>query len=84
MYNPSTRSWSRAGDLVIPRNNHQMVVVNNQLTVVGGYGAPEAEYWAPKDVESIEEYHLDIDQWVQRDIKLSIPRRSFGVALIKN
>ena len=84
VFDPKTGSWIRAGDLNIARNNHQMVVVNNQLTVVGGYGAPQSEYWAPKDVDSIEEYHLDIDRWIIRDISLSLPRRSFGAAVVQN
>ena len=84
VYNTDTRVWDRAGELVIQRNYHQMVLVNNQLTVLGGYGAPLAEYWAPRDVASIEEYHPDIDRWVLHNLTLSSPRRSFGVAIITN
>ena len=84
VFNPGTKHWTMVGDMVIQRNYHQMLVVNNILTVVGGYGAPKEEYWAPKDVDTIEEYHPDIDRWVLHDIRISLPRRSFGVALIQS
>ena len=82
IYTPATMEWSLAGSLIIPRNNHQMVNLNGFLTVMGGYG--DITGWAPTDQDTIEEYHPDIQQWIVRNITLSLPRRSFGTALIKN
>ena len=82
VYSPHTDTWRQVGSLAVPRNNHRMVLLNNILTVVGGYGAPASEYWAPEDLDSIEEYHEDIDRWVVRETRLSLPRRSFGAAVI--
>ena len=72
---PETAAW-RLG----ARNNHRMAALNGILTVVGGYGGREA----PGDLATIEEYHEDIQEWVVRNISLSLPRRSFGAALILN
>merc|ERR1711936_1010374 len=84
VFDPSTESWSQIGDMNFQRNNHHMAVVNSQLTVVGGYGALASEYWAPRDLDTIEEYHPDIDRWVGRELHLSLPRRSFGAAVVGN
>ena len=82
VYSPNTKEWRQLAGLAVPRNNHRMVVLNNILTVVGGYGAPASEYWAPQDLDTIEEYHQDTDQWVLVASRLSVPRRSFGAAVI--
>ena len=75
-------AWSKAADLNIQRNNHRMLVIGGHLTAFGGYGAAPDNYWAPEDLDTIEEYHDDIDNWVTRDIRLSLARRSFGVATV--
>ena len=82
VFSPDTAQWRQLAGLAVPRNNHRMVVLNNILTVVGGYGAPVSEYWAPQDLDTFEEYHPDTDQWILRETKLSVPRRSFGAAII--
>ena len=82
VFSPDTAQWRQLAELAVPRNNHRMVVLNNILTVVGGYGAPASEYWAPQDLDTFEEYHPDTDQWILRQTKLSVPRRSFGAAII--
>ena len=82
VFSPQTAAWRQLASLNFPRNNHRMVLLNNILTVVAGYGAPASEYWAPRDLENIEEYHPDIDQWILNTARLSLPRRSFGAAVI--
>ena len=84
IFSPATEMWVRVADLLTPRNNHHMVTLNNVLTVIGGYGADPSEYWSPQDLDTIEEYHDEINEWILRNITLSVPRRSFGVAIIKN
>ena len=84
VFSPHTATWRQLAGLNIPRNNHRMVLLNNILTVVAGYGAPASEYWAPRDLDSLEEYHPDIDQWILTTASLSVPRRSFGGAVISS
>ena len=84
VFSPLTAAWRQLAELNVPRNNHRMVLLNNILTVMAGYGAPASEYWAPRDLDSLEEYHPDIDQWVLTSAKLSTPRRSFGAAVISS
>ena len=77
---PETLAWRLGAQLAVPRNNHRMAALNGILTVVGGHGGREA----PGDLATIEEYHEDIQEWVVRNISLSLPSRSFGAALILN
>ena len=84
VFSPLTNTWRQLASLNIPRNNHRMVLLNNILTVVAGYGAPASEYWAPRDLDNLEEYHPDIDQWILTTARLSVPRRSFGAAVISS
>lgn len=44
VFSPQTATWRQLADLNMARNNHRMVLLNNILTVVGGYGAPASEY----------------------------------------
>ena len=80
IFSPETMAWRQGAQLAVPRNNHRMAALNGILTVVGGYGGRGS----PEDLTTIEEYHDDIQEWVVRNISWSLPRRSFGAALIIN
>ena len=41
MYNPDTKVWTAQLDMMVPRSNHSLAVVQGRLVVFGGYQGTE-------------------------------------------
>jgi hypothetical protein len=41
MYNPDTKMWTALPDMMVPRSNHSLAVVQGRLVVIGGYQRTE-------------------------------------------
>ena len=41
MYNPDTKVWTALPDMMVPRSNHSLAVVQGRLVVIGGYQRTE-------------------------------------------
>ena len=41
MYNPDTKVWTALPDMMVPRSNHSLAVVQGRLVVIGGYQGTE-------------------------------------------
>ena len=41
MFNPDTKVWTALPDMMLPRSNHSLAVVQGRLVVIGGYQGTE-------------------------------------------
>ena len=73
-YDPKTNSWTRKADMPTPRHGHSIVVIGDNILVIGGYTENGA-------TGVVEQYDAKSNKWTSKS-NMPTPRGFFGLVAI--
>jgi N-acetylneuraminic acid mutarotase len=65
-YDPKTDKWTQKADLPTPRAQLSASVVNGKVYAIGGGLVGFVSEWAPKGLDTVEEYDPATDKWTKK------------------
>jgi len=81
-YDFESKRWEKMAPTKFIRHSHKVGVVDGKLFVVGGYGTRGTGNKRFRFLDVMEMYDSSEKQWIVHPVKMKLPRKDFGMAVI--
>ena len=76
VYDPESNTWRSLSNMVNPRSNFGIEVLDGSVVAVGGFNGFQTTY-------NVEQYDIEADEWYEIQ-DMSIFRSALGCTIVKN